>query len=454
MAGKEKKDNQKVKNNNGIQITPPDSNEKEKVDMCILCEKKPAYKTATVDSDLCADCRELFIKTPFGIKGFVALFFVIVLVLSGIMLVAPQFTTAKSTISCYHNINKEDYAAASGQISDMSIENIGWKTANKIGRLLYDLDTPSDLTYLVENFFYNEADGTALKWQEKVGLADLNAPWNKDLKAKYDYISSLNSLVDKHIAPFSSYYEKFSYGEITVEDIPYDELMKQYQTSLSQAPTNEEKGIISYCMFTIAEICKKDVNTQLAYCKNIMKYLPECRWYYIEPMITLNIQSGNYNEARKYIDIYSKTNPKYVAYAKRYNGILLRYEGKYDEAMKLFEELIADYDNNGINEVFYDALQCELIAGNFESAFEYAVQCYEYEMYSDYNSANLYYMLGKKLGKNIDYDGVAQVLEYYGMTISPTVDKYLKGEITTEDLFVNGKISLEQLFVSDEVTSE
>lgn len=421
----------------GIAITAPEE------EMCILCGEKPADKSHSQSSDLCSDCREMFIKTPLRFKGFIAVIALFVLSVAGILMLYPQLGTITTVADFYMDIEQGNHAEALSKVSQSDVTAFGWKTAGKIAEFCYDIDLPDDLTYLTEQFYYdNKTAKDPLTWSDKVGKSNINAPWNKELKAKYDYVTSFNKTADEQSAIFTEYYDKLYNGQITEKDIPYDELIKKYEAKLAEAKTNEEKGLINYYMLALSSICRKDVDTQLKYCEQIVEYIPDCRWIYLDNIVTLSIQAGKYDQAKKYINILSKSNPDNANYAERYSALLLRYEGKYDEAIKAFEAIIADIANNGIYEAYYDALICELLAGDYEAAYGYAKDCFEQQYYLTVESINLYAILSEKLGEK-GYDDAVAFLKQYDMKISPTAEKCINGEITIEQLFKNGEVVFE-----------
>ena len=317
----------------GIPITEPESDtDTAEPEMCILCEEKPADKSFGEHYDLCADCRQSLIKSPIRFKGFLALVTMLVLSVWGMMFLGSQLTTLEAIEQGYTYIEENKPESALESIASQS--NIGWKTASKVAELCYEMGSVDDVSYLVDMFFYDETaveEGKELTWADKVGKSDLNAPWNKDLKAIYSFVLEINDYANTHSELFYKYYEQLYYGEITEKEIPYDELIKQYGEKLNAAESNLEKGMINYYMLALSSICGKDAETQLKYCSAVAENAPECTWLYQDNLITLYIQTGDYAKADEYIAKLRETNPESV-YADRYEAISLRYQGKYEEA--------------------------------------------------------------------------------------------------------------------------
>ena len=83
------------------------------------------------------------------------------------------------------------------------------------------------------------------------------------------------------------------------------------------------------------------------------------------------------------------------------------------------------------------------MAGNYEKAYEYATLCFENREYLTYEILYFYAMLSEQLGVEGGYQAAADLLATNNEKLSPTVDKYIKGEITAEQLFKNGEVVFE-----------
>ncbi len=429
----------------GIPITEPEyDSDSDEPEMCLLCGEKPADKSFGENYDLCADCRQSLIKSPLRFKGFVALLAMLVLAFWGMTFLAAQIQTLEAIEQ--GNALVEENKPESALNAFASQTNIGWKTASKVSKLCYEMGSVDDVNYLVNMFFYDKTateEGKELTWADKVGKSDLNAPWNKELKKTYDFVQEINTYADEHSELFYKYYEQLYYGEITEKEIPYDELIKQYSDKLAAAETDLEKGMINYYMLALSSICGKDAETQLEYCSAVAENAPDCTWLYRDNLITLYIQTGDYTKADEWIAKLRQANPESL-YADRYEAISLRYQGKYAEAMEGFKTVLDDEAfSEDFYDVYYDALVCEFMAGNFEEAYEYASACFNDQYYLTPDSVNFYALLSKKLGKDSGYDAVVEFLKNYDMKISPSVDKYLSGEITAEQLIKNGEVVFE-----------
>lgn len=428
----------------GISITPTedDSNnydsEKEN-ELCILCEKNHPDKSFGENYDLCTECRQSLIRSPLRIKGFVAVIAILIAAFVGMILLSTQIKTVAEISTGYDLLAQGKPESALSTIAPLN--NIGWKTAGKVADICYSLGSMDDVSYLISNFYYDKTqveEGEKLTWADKVGKSNINAPWNKNIKQ----FASVLKYDDTHSALFYEYYEKIYYGEITADEIPYDKVIAEYEETLSKTTNNVEKGVIYYYMLAISDICSKDTQTKLDYCKKIAECAPEEHWLYIDNFITFSIQTGDYETAEQYIAKMREINSESV-YPDRYEAVSLRYQGEYGKAIAATEKLLETVDTHQIYTLYYDALLCHFMSGNYDKAFEYAAMCFEDEMYLTVDSVNFYALLSKQLGKDSSYTDAVEFLESYEMKLSPTVDKYLNGEITAEQLIKNGEVVFE-----------
>ncbi len=418
-------------------------NEDDESELCILCEKRPPNKSYGEDYDLCTQCRNSLIKSPIRFKGILALVGLLVCSFWGLLFLGSQITSLTAITEGYAHLENNKPQSAVASISTVS--NMGWKTAANLIDVCYDLGTAGDVNYLATNYFYDKttvSEDEPLSWADKAGLADINSPFLKDVKAKYDFITKINDYATTYSDLFYQHYEGIYYGSVKVEDVPYDDIIKQYTDMLAKAETDIEKGIINYYMLAISSVCEKDYQIQYNYCLNISELAPECAWMYRENLVDLAIKTGNYDVATKGIANLREVNPENV-YTDLYEAILLRYQGKYDEAIAGFEALIATISEHEIYEVYYEALLCEFMMGDYEKAYEYASLCFNDEYYLSYETIYFYAMLSKQFGADSGYTAAADLLATNGEKLSPTVDKYINGEITAEQLFKNGEVVFE-----------
>ena len=435
----------------GVLITAPedndtDSSEENKEELCILCEKNAPDKSYGEDYDLCAECRQNLIRSRFRFKGILALIAVLGCVMWSCTFLANQGTNIQAINEGYKHLKESNLNSALQSFGTVSA--MGWKTARNLVDVCIKLGSVDDANYLLTTYFYDEAaldengQPQVLEWTDKIGKADINAPWNKGVKEKYDFINRINGYANEYSELFYQYYEKLYYGEIKPEDIPYDDLIKQYDEMEAKAETDEETGIINYYKLALSSICNKDAEIQYSYCVKLAELIPECKWMYEENLVMLSVRMGKYDEATAMIADMRATNPENV-FADLYEGLIYRHKGKYDEAMKNFEAIIADIENNGLYEAYYEALVCQFMAGNYEKAYEYAAQLFDGQQYLTYEIIYFYAMLSEQLGIEGGYEAAADLLATNNEKLSPTVDKYIKGEITAEQLFKNGEVVFE-----------
>lgn len=435
----------------GVLITAPEeddttSSEEHKEELCILCEKNAPDKSYGEDYDLCSECRHNLIRSRFRFKGILSLIAILGCVMWSFTFLANQGTSIEAINEGYKQLKDGNLNSAIGSFSTVS--NLGWKTARKLVDACIKLGSVDDANYLLTSYFYDETatdengQPVTLLWTDKIGKSDINSSINKDIKATSDFINRINEYANEYSGLFYQYYEKLYYGEIKPDDVPYDDIIKQYDEEEAKAETNEEKGIITYYKLATSSICNKEPEIQYDYCTKLAELLPECKWMYEENLVMLSIQMGKYDEATALIAEMRSTNPG-NAYLDLYDGLNLRYQGKYSEAIKIFEEIIADIENNQILDAYYEVLVCHFVTGNYEKAYEYAKLCFENREYLTYEILYFYAMLSEQLGIEGGYQAAADLLASNNEKLSPTVDKYIAGEITAEQLFKNGEVVFE-----------
>ena len=427
----------------GIPITAEDEDEDDNAELCILCEKNPPDKSYGEDYDLCTQCRKKLVKSPIRFKGILALVSVLVCSFWGLLFLGTQADSLNAIIDGYAYLEENKPESALNNFS--SVSNIGWKTAAKLVDVCYNLGSMDNVNHLISTYFYDAnavEEGDSLTWTDKAGQSNINAPWNKNVKERYDFMTLVNEHGTTYSKLFYEYYEGIYYGSVRIEDVPYDDIIKQYNDMLGKAETDLEKGIINYYMLAISSVCEKDAQTQYNYCLKISELAPECSWLYRENMIDLAIRTGNYDVATQGIADMRKLDSESV-YADLYESILFRYQGKYTEAIAGFEALIETISEHEIYEAYYEILLCHFMAGNYEKAYEYASLCFNDEYYLTYETIYFYAMLSEQLGMEGGYKAAADLLATNKEKLSPTVDKYINGEITAEQLIKNGEVVFE-----------
>ncbi len=444
-----KNSNEDTKKEKDIPVTSDEKSyaSSDENELCILCEKNAPDKRFGEDYDLCTECRKSLIRSRFRFKGVLALIAVISCALWGFSFLINQGANIEAISEGYKQLDEAKPTEALRFFS--SVNKLGWKTARNLINVCFDLGSIDDVNYLISTYFYNEDEVATdengkvneLKWKDKVGQANVNAAWNKDVKAKYDFVSLLNTYASSCNEILYPYTSQLSNGSIKVESIPYDNIIKKYDDMEAKATTREEKGVINYYKVAAASICEKDAKIQYNYCLKVAEYIPECTWMYLDNLVVFSIRSGYYEEADKHIQKISEINGE-SSYTNLYRALNLRYQGKYDEAMKVLEKIMAD-PNNDLYDVYYEALLCQFLSGNYEKAYEYASLCFNDEYYLTVETVNFYALLSKKIGEDSGYEAASNFLAQAEMKLSPSVDKYLNGEITSEQLLKNGEVVFE-----------
>lgn len=420
----------------GIPITPQDDEEEpeDEAELCILCEEKPADKSFGEDYDLCADCRKRLIKSPFRFSGILALLVVICIGVFSTILLTNQTETLVAVVA-----GDEAYASnnlLTAMQSYAQAGNIGWKTAKKLVKAYDKSGYMSGISNVVDAFFYDATElgeDEAMTYSFKAGKVNINSPWNKDVKAIRDDYDNAMDAYEKYYAFISEYDQKVYYGEISVDEIPYDEVIGKIDAALAEDNTKHGIALANYCKYYIAAMCGEDQQVQQEFINTVEKAAPEYEWLYINTATELAIRSGDYEKAQAYCERINEINAEDV-YGTHYQAVIKRYQGDCKGALAITEDLIDHYEDNGFAQAFYEGAIEAFLLGDYEKAEEYAGACYEGE-YLNEQTANLYALICKVTGDEEGYKGVVDMLKDYDLEISPTVQEYVDGKLTAEELF-------------------
>ena len=398
-----------------------------------MCGEKPADKSFGEDYDLCADCRKRLVKAPISFASILFFILIIGVCFFGFLLSASQLSTLQAVSDAYDQAGSNHLYSAIKSLS--SAGNIGWKTAKKAVSLYNDSGYLSGIASMVDAYFYDASasSDTKLTWADKVGKGNLNAPWNKKVKKiSSDYNVAMDAY-EKYYAYFSEYDEQLYYGEIAVKDVPYDDLIKKYETA--KQTENESSGLafISYCEWYLANMCEKGLETELQYMKGVQEAAPDFTWLYLTKLTELQINTGDYEAAEANCKRMLEINADDY-YGEYYRAMILRRQGKYDEAIEMMDAVIADYENNGFYYAYYEAGINAFLKNDIKKALSYIKVCYEGE-YLNYNTANFYALLNKLDNNEEEYQAALDMISSNQAQLSPTVEKYLKKQITAEEMF-------------------
>ncbi len=419
----------------GIPVTPPEDDESDEAaaaELCVMCGEKPADKSFGEDYDLCADCRKLLIKTPLSFASILVLILLVGVGLFGLLLTTTQLSTLHAVSTAYDYAQNKHYYSAIQSLQQGGY--LGWKTARN-ALTMYDASGYlGGINSTVSTYFYDAKSAEKkLTWADKVGRGNLNAPWNKKAKEIYTSYNEAMGAYEKYYAYLSEYDEKLYYGEIDVKDVPYDDLIKKYEAAKTSEKESAGLAFLNYCEWYLADMCEKDVKVQLDCLKAVEQARPDYTWLYLTKLTELQVSTGDYEAAeancKKMLEINADD-----FYGEYYRAMILRRQGKYDDAIARMDPIIADYENNGFYLAYYEAAINAFMKGDYKKAAEYLKPCFDGE-YLNYKTANFYALLCKLNQDEETYETVLQVLSNNGAELSPTVEKFLNKQITAEQLF-------------------
>lgn len=434
-------ENNEISDADGISITPQEEEEKEP-ELCILCEERPADKSFGENYDLCAVCRKSLIKSPLRFSGFLAVVVLFCVCIWGFVFTSSQLDTVSAVLDGDKYLENNNLNRAVSMYS--SGGNIGFKTAKKLVNAANKSGYLSSINSAVSTYFYDASaleEGEKLSFADKAGKSNLNAPWNKKVREIYaDYNAAMDAY-EKYYAFLSQYDEQLYYGTITAEEVPYDDILKQYEEAKAEATESADLAFINYCEYYLAVICQKGTQAQYDALKETARLAPEYDWLYLTPLAELNIRLGNYEEALENCEALEKKNAD-DRYGEYFRSQINRMQGKYEDALKMAEDMIADYDESGFYYAYYEAAINCMLLGDYKKAKEYNDISYGGE-YLNEQTANLQALLCKLTDDEAGYNQVVEMLAGYEIEISPTVEQYLKGEVTAEEMFNEREVAFE-----------
>lgn len=417
----------------GIPVTPLDEDgsdaaEPKEGELCVMCGEKPIEK-----DDLCHDCRQLLLKTRFSFSSILFLILIVGVMLFGWLLSAGQLPTLQAVSKAYDYADSNHLYSAVKSFSGSG--SIGWKSARNGVSFYQKSGYLSGIKSAVESYFYDTKASTETKltWADKVGKANLNAPWNRKVKKIYaDYNKAIGAY-EKYYAYISQYDEQLYYGEITVDEVPYDDLIQKYEAAKETEKASEGLAFISYCEWYLARNCEKDQAVQLDYLKQVKEARPDFTWLYLTSLTELLVNTGDYDGAEACCQQMIDSNADDY-YGEYYRAMMLRKQGKYDEAIAKMDKILETYEENGFYMAYYEAAINAFLKGDYEGAITYLEPCYKGE-YLNYNTANFYALLNLLIDNEDEYLNAVQMIENNEAKLSPTVDQFINKQITAEEMF-------------------
>lgn len=428
----------------GIPITPEEENADpvSEEELCILCGEKPADKSFGENYDLCADCRKSLIKSPLRFSGFLAVLTLFCVSVWGFMFLIGQSNTLMSVMQGDEQFASNHLYQAVASYSQAG--NAGWKTGKRMVEAYNKSGYLSGINSTVSTYFYDVnalEEGQKLTFADKAGKSNLNAFWNKDVKAISDEYNAAMKSYQTYYEYIGKYDEQLYYGEITPEEIPFDEVIAKFEAAKAEATAKNDLAFINYCEYYLAYLCGKDSQTQYKYLQEVEVIAPDYGWLYRTPLTELQIAVGDYDKALENCEAIEKANADDV-YGEYYRAQIFRMQGDYTAALEKSEELIAGYETSGFYYAYYEGAINAFLLGDYDKAFEYSEFCYNGE-YLNEQTANFHALVCKKLGDEAGYEAVVEMLEGYELKISPTIEKYFSGEITAEEMFNESEVAFE-----------
>ena len=172
---------------------------------------------------------------------------------------------------------------------------------------------------------------------------------------------------------------------------------------------------------------------QLDYLKQVKEARPDFTWLYLTSLTELLVNTGDYDGAEACCQQMIDSNADDY-YGEYYRAMMLRKQGKYDEAIAKMDKILETYEENGFYMAYYEAAINAFLKGDYEGAITYLEPCYKGE-YLNYNTANFYALLNLLIDNEDEYLNAVQMIENNEAKLSPTVDQFINKQITAEEMF-------------------
>ena len=424
-----------------VKTVPDEPEEIPEEELCECCGEKRRGTYDDPDSHYCNDCDEGLRHYPFDfLKVFLVLIVIALVFYSGYIFASNMsiFVSSKS-IDKLVSENKissalNDYSELANTLvtNKVSAEMIYKREiiiANKIGYV-------DEIPTLGTNF---------KKWE-------LNLPHLKKVKDVLQDVEDFTFTAEAIDSILSEYSATDPSG------IPYDEVLAKItaletaqipsttaeSTTLAAGETttsapavsakNYNKAMIYYFKAYLAQLCGKDLETQIKFGEQIKNEYPQYVWLYGTMLGNLYCKTGQ--DVTEICSLIREVNSEDYS-ADVFEIKSLRIKGEYDAAIEKCEVLIAagsevDY------ELYRNEALCYLAKGDYDSAYTVAAKAYDAYNYS-IEVVDTYALCAAVVGKEDIYTQMQTLLTTNGYDLSDSVTGYKAGTLTLDDILLKGE---------------
>ncbi len=247
------------------------------------------------------------------------------------------------------------------------------------------------------------------------------------------------------------------YETTAAQDIPYDTLIAQLEalktapvtaTQADETETEDTTGVadaydpqaqqystamLSFYKYYVALLCKKDLETQIAFLEEIQTAAPDMVWLYAPLLAELYAKTDRDIEpmCQLMADCNAEDNSPALA-----RVIRLRIQGQYEEAIALCDDTLA-VSADLETEFYRQKALMLLVQGQYSEAYTIVNDVYENSspsLLTVYTVA----LSAAAAGEETAYNEVIEMLTGYGYPIPAEVTGYKDGSVTMEQILCEG----------------
>ena len=380
---------------------------------CECCGERQANE----DGVYCDECLENMRHYPFEWYKWIIPVVTIVLVFLSFSFFAISFPVFKGTADAEQLVNKGKLMSALNAYDNINAEikvtddNYGSKYLERQVDLYYTIgvDSYEELTQFIDNHY----SGTKI---DKLK--------NRHVKEIKEEISAFSKIYDVYESCMqsASTYEKFS--------TEFDEGVKKIM--LSNSP------MAYYYKYLAAVVYGADANSQTENVKKIQELAPEMKTLYLPLFAEISLNEGKYDEVLSYTSQLSGVNSESI-YVYLYKSVAYRMKGNLNMAIGECNKGVKFAKNDPM--LNYQISIIDLLEGKTETAKNYAETAYNNaSTVTTYLQASSMYALCAALTDDKEtYNSICDELSESGFSLSPDVNKIIKGELTVEKVFTEGR---------------
>ncbi|MCR4615015.1 MAG: hypothetical protein K5756_02560 [Clostridiales bacterium] len=348
-------------------------------------------------------------------------------------------------------------------VADERVEKLNSRVfgQNKNNIILFETGTNTEYRYIR---FLNvltgpPSAGETIEKTETINIEKLP----KDLKAIHDEYRLFEDTYDLVSNEFQSIYE-------TTGEPDFDTMIAKID-QIAQENDNVHKPALEYIKYYLAKNSGAPEDVQQSYLEQLEKKYPDCVWLYLNPLLNLYFDAGNYNKVIGCCDKILKINVNDVSAmtykARAYYNLdkqdkvdetvklleknctenskskvnafkaeLKRRDGKFDEAIAICDNEIEKYPKK--EEAYRQKAIALMLKGDMKGAHETILIAYEQADDASFNMLEILAITANKTGDKEKIEEIENIFSYYGGSLSSKAQACIEGTMTVEQIFMEG----------------